>query len=178
MRPPNAARYALLGLLQKQPRHGYDLFREFRDPRGLGLVWHLGMSLMYQELKKLEAAGLVKASVELQDVRPPKKMYALTPQGRRVFRAWMAAPAHGMREMRVDFLIRLFFAGRARPGEVRQLAENQTTRLRGELEALCAAEAQATDAGEFSQKVRQFRIRQTEAALAWLAAFEAAAEEA
>ncbi len=168
MKNVNCARYEILGFLLQGPRHGYDLYHEFSDPHGLGQVWYLGMSLMYQELKKLEAAGLVRATVESQDPRPPKKIYALTPKGRQVFWKWLESPARGLRELRVDFLIRLFFAQRQGPQQVRRLLDLQIPALRHELETLQAAKSDSWSAGEYVQQVQQFRIRQLQAALDWL----------
>ncbi len=48
---------ALLGLLLERPKHGYELYGEFR--RELGRVWQIGPSRLTAHLKLLEEAGLV-----------------------------------------------------------------------------------------------------------------------
>ena len=53
-----AVENALLGLLRREPRHGYELAREFAPDTPLGEVVHLEMSMLYALLKKLERDGL------------------------------------------------------------------------------------------------------------------------
>ncbi|MBI5301997.1 MAG: PadR family transcriptional regulator [Chloroflexi bacterium] len=167
MRQDKTARFALLGLLVDEAHHGYDLYQHFTDPAGLGQVWHLGMSQMYADLKTLEASDFVKATVEQQDSRPAKKVFALTPAGRAAFREWMATPSRGLREMRVEFIVRLFFARREGRRAVTALIERQDQALRAEL-ARWQVERSTEALDDFGQLVRAFRLNQTQAALTWL----------
>ena len=50
----------LLGLLLSEPKHGYELFQEFR--RELGRVWRVGQSQLYAQLKQLEELSLIHIS--------------------------------------------------------------------------------------------------------------------
>jgi DNA-binding PadR family transcriptional regulator len=81
---------ALLGFLMMEPHHGYDLHREFS--RELGQVWRVGRSKLYAQLKQLEAQGLVRVELERQPKRPDRKVYHVTPTGRRKFLAWVHQP--------------------------------------------------------------------------------------
>src|SRR2546423_2333294 len=100
---------ALLGLLQDGPLHGYALHKQVVS--NLGAVWRLGLSQMYAILKEYETRGWIKTIVTApQNGRPARKMLKLTPQGKRAFEAWMKQSAHGLREFRVDFFARLYFA--------------------------------------------------------------------
>ena len=167
MRPENPARFALLGLLQDQPHHGYDLYQRFADPAGLGQVWHLGMSQMYAELKTLQARGWVTAVVEQQDPRPAKKTFSLTPKGRAAFQEWMATPARGLREMRVEFIAKLYFARAAGAKGLSALVDCQEKSLRDELGKL-KKEQKPQEADRFVRAVHAFRTSQIKAAMAWL----------
>ena len=50
------AEYAILGLLESRPRHGYEMFQQFESGT-LRQIVHLEMSQMYAFLKKLERLG-------------------------------------------------------------------------------------------------------------------------
>jgi DNA-binding PadR family transcriptional regulator len=168
MRPGTATRFALLGLLLDQPSHGYDLYQRFSDPAGLGQVWHLGMSQMYADLKTLEASGWVSARREQQGARPAKNIFTLTKDGRTAFQEWMAQPSRGLREMRVEFIVRLYFAQRRTPNAVAALIARQEESLREELGRLRQSRPSPHESAVFVQVVHSFRLSQIEAALTWL----------
>src|SRR6476646_1735266 len=67
--------YALLGLLARQPRWGYDLARRMQEP--IGYFWHANHSQIYPELAALETDGLVTHEVVQQWDRPDKKLYSI-----------------------------------------------------------------------------------------------------
>lgn len=158
---------ALLGFLQEGPLHGYDLHRQLTAQ--LGPLWHLGMSQMYAVLKDYKARGWIKTVVEPQAGRPARQMLRLTPQGKRAFDAWMAQTARGLREFRVDFFARLYFARAAGRPALRAFLAQQITATRRECETL----ARATDTVEFADTVRSFRLAQLRAILEWLEAYAA-----
>lgn len=82
--------YALLGLLGRAPRSGYDLLRLMEEP--VGFFWHARRSQIYPELARLEAAGLARHTVVPQRDRPAKKLYEPTEAGLAALRAWVEAP--------------------------------------------------------------------------------------
>lgn len=160
---------ALLGFLYQTPLHGYAIHQRLSDPAELGGVWQLKLSQLYAQLTKLEAAGFVSAEIEPQHNKPPRKVYQLTDAGRRAFLTWIAQPvAHG-RALRLEFLVKLYFA--------RQLDADVATRLLSAQRITCEAwlaEEQAHvdaegDLGRgYSQLVHQFRLGQIQAMLTWL----------
>lgn len=159
--------YVLLGLLRERPCHGYELYQAFNNATTLGQVWHLGISQMYAELKKLETAAMVRSTVERRDLRPPRRIFALTPKGRSAFTRWMETPARGVREMRLEFMVRLFFARGAGRRAVTRLIVQQQNALNRELAAL-SGKSGAGAADEYAELVRKFRTSQLHAALEWL----------
>src|ERR1051326_242832 len=54
------AEYAILGLLERRPMHGYEMFQQFQSGT-LGQIVHLEMSQMYAFLKKLERMAYIEA---------------------------------------------------------------------------------------------------------------------
>jgi DNA-binding PadR family transcriptional regulator len=97
--------YALLGLLARAPRSGYDLIREMEEP--IGFFWHARRSQIYPELARLERAGFVAHTVVEQQERPDKKVYEITEDGRAVLAAWAAEPMR-MTSERDEFMLKVF----------------------------------------------------------------------
>src|SRR5574337_911276 len=118
------AEYAMLGLLEGQPMHGYEMFQQFEGGT-LGEIVHLEMSQMYAFLKKLERLHYVESQLELQGTRPPRKIFHLTAAGREAFFQWLTQPVEKPREVRILFLIKLYFVRRFRPEQTRSLIDGQ-----------------------------------------------------
>lgn len=173
---PLAIEYALLGYLQQEPLHGYAIYRRLADPAGLGTVWRLKQSQLYALLDKLEAAGCVTATVEPQAGRPPRKVFRLTRAGRGAFRRWLHSPVATPRQMRQEFLAKLYFARRAGHAAARELIELQRAACREWLAGQTArAEAQRA-AQPYAALVSRYRSGQLRAMLAWLDECEATPE--
>ncbi len=88
--------YALLGLLLNGERHGYDL-KQTVD-REFAPFWRIDFAQLYRSLAKMKKSGWIQSRVEPGSGGPDRKMYKLTPAGRKAFRAWLQAPASGRDE--------------------------------------------------------------------------------
>jgi PadR family transcriptional regulator AphA len=154
----------LLGLLMSEPRHGYDLYQELSDD--LGQVWQVGLSQAYAQLKQLEEAGLVTSQVEPQEGRPARKVYHLTPEGHDLFLEWVCRPVPYLRNIRVEFLARLYFYRRLRLHGLDELVERQKAVCRAQIERFAQMTSDTQD--DFRQLVLEFRIGQLEAVVEWL----------
>ncbi|MCX6050538.1 MAG: PadR family transcriptional regulator [Chloroflexi bacterium] len=160
--------YALLGFFRQQPRHGYELYQQFSDPAGVWQVWRLKQSHFYALLAKLETAGYLSATLHPQDARPPRKMFHLTPAGQAVFFAWVRSPVAHARQIRMEFLTKLYFAQQESNEVVQQLLAEQRAVCHTWL-AQQQAQAQTHEQPQgFSGFVTQFRLSQLESILAWL----------
>src|SRR5688572_4406307 len=82
--------FALLGLIAREPKSGYDLARHLERP--LGDLWTAHLPQIYPELAKLQAAGLVKSRAVTQKSRPDKKIYSITKAGEAALADWVATP--------------------------------------------------------------------------------------
>ncbi len=160
--------YALLGFFRQQPRHGYELYQQFSDPAGLWQVWRLKQSQFYALLAKLEAAGYLSATLHPQDARPPRKMFHLTPAGQTAFLAWVKSPVAHARQIRMEFLTKLYFAQQEGDEVVQQLIAQQKVICRTWLAQHQAQAQSAQQQPGFSHFVTQFRLSQLESILAWL----------
>ena len=134
--------------------------------------------MLYHHLKKLARAGWVEATVEARGARPPRRVYRLTGAGRAELGRWLGAPVARTREIRLEFLVKLYFARRLDPDRAaRLLAEQRETCRR--LEESLARQLARLDAGDmgepsdpeartFTRLVLELRLAQTRAAAAWL----------
>jgi PadR family transcriptional regulator, regulatory protein AphA len=84
--------YAVLSLLALQPWTTYQLARQME--RSLGWIWPRAVSRLYEEPKKLVAAGLATSRPRTTG-RRRSTVYAITPEGRQVLAAWLAEPGTG-----------------------------------------------------------------------------------
>lgn len=84
----------LLGMLRVQSQHGYQI-NEFIE-RTLGRVTDMKKPTAYAILERLGNGGYVAVRSEQEGSRPPRKVYAITPSGERLYhellRAQVAAP--------------------------------------------------------------------------------------
>ena len=156
--------WVLLGLLMREPMHGYELHQFFTPPSPLGHIWYLGISQMYKLLKELEEKGHVEVTIETQENRPDKKVYHVSPSGRESFLDWLRTPVRGLRLIRVEFLGKLFLAQALGPEIVEDLIDLQTEACQGLLQTL---EAGLPGEG-FENLVLRFRAGQIEATIDWL----------
>ncbi|TXG80415.1 MAG: PadR family transcriptional regulator [Thermomicrobiales bacterium] len=170
-RPAQPAEHAILGLLyfEQDGGHGYDLARHFGDEQPLGDVLKLEPGMLYHHLKKLARTGWVTVDIEPQGTRPPRQVYTLTEEGKDELLRWLREPVQHTREIRLEFLIKLYFARLLDPVLAADLIRGQLAKSR-EMEAML--EARLGDAtsptDDFGRQVLDLRLLQTRAAIAWL----------
>jgi PadR family transcriptional regulator AphA len=108
---PSSAEYAILGLLNEQPMHGYQIAQEMAPERGLGLICPLGLSNVYFLLGNLERHGLIEIDQRQDDVYPPRTVFKVTAIGKQAFESWIWKPPGRLRDVRLDFPLKLYFLG-------------------------------------------------------------------
>jgi DNA-binding PadR family transcriptional regulator len=154
---------ALLGFLMQGPVHGYALHERAQEE--LGRIWYMGMSNVYGTLKELDEAGYVACTLD-DESYPPRKVYSITPRGRSRFLAWVREPVAAIRDMRVEFLAKLYFFHTLQLHDVGALLEGQERACRERLEAL-ERDAERTE-DPFERVVNAFRRQRIESTLGWL----------
>lgn len=161
--------FALLGFLRHQPQHGYAIHQQLTDPAGLGPVWRLKLSQLYALLHKLEAAGLITSTLEPQENRPPRKLFHLTPAGERAFAEWVTQAVDNGRSLRLEFLVKLYFARQEGIETVAHLLAAQQARCQEWLDTEASLVADEEENGRvYGRLVHQFRQGQIQAMLTWL----------
>lgn len=170
-RPAQPAEHAILGLLyfEQDGGHGYDLARHFGDDQPLGDVLKLESGMLYHHLKKLARTGWVTVDIEPQGTRPPRQVYTLTGEGKAELLRWLREPVQHTREIRLEFLVKLYFARLLDPVLASELIAGQLARSR-EVEAhlIARLETGTTLPDDFARQVLDLRLLQTRAAIAWL----------
>lgn len=153
---------ALLGFLRREPSYGYEIYQRL-NRSDLRDIWRLKQSRLYAMLARLEAAGLLWATAEPGDGRPPRKVFHLTEAGANAFRDWLEQPVGHPRDVRLEFMLKLYFAVEAGGETAAQLiARQQATGV------IWLRERRAASGGAFSQAVAAYRQAHIEAIVNWL----------
>lgn len=166
---PLTVELALLGLIRQQPLHPYELHQRLNQTEALGQVWHLKQAHLYALLRRLEAAGYVTSITEPQGSRPPRKILQITPAGETIFQHWLQTPVSHGRDLRLEFLAKLFFAHQEGLPVVTNLLARQRESCQQRLYALEAQLTALPTEQTYQRLVLQFRHGQLAAVLAWLA---------
>ena len=159
--------FAVLGLLALRPMHGYEMARYF-DRDDLTEVCPIDQSLLYTYVRNIEGRGLVAYKDERVGLRPPRKTYRLTESGRLVVQMWLRQPVERMREIRLAFLLKLYFLQRLDSGAERDLLRRQIDVCLAYRER-CAERVERLDG--FGRLVAQSKLSAAESSLAWLQAY-------
>jgi DNA-binding PadR family transcriptional regulator len=178
MQPGMPAEHALLGLLAMRENgagHGYELARSFGPGAPLGNVMRLEPGMVYHHLKKLERLGWVTVLPDAAPERSARRPFALSPAGRDELRRWLAEPVAHTREIRLEFLVKLYLALALDRGLALRLIAEQREMCSRLIEFLSERGRDGEPHGDeapsgvrFGALVRDMRLAQTEAALAWL----------
>jgi DNA-binding PadR family transcriptional regulator len=106
--------WVVLGLLAEQPRHGFALARELTAGSDLGRILTVHRPLVYRALDRLVAAGLASASrTEPGDNGPNRTVHAPTRRGTARLGTWLAEPVFHVRDLRLEFLVKVRLLERA-----------------------------------------------------------------
>lgn len=166
--PATSIEYTLLGLLSHQPCHGYELHKQLSQLCGVGLVWRIKQPHLYALLDKLERKGWVEEMPAVEDPHPTRKQFGLTQEGEQAFITWLYSPAHRARNMRQDFLARLYFARLISDSLVKSLIQQQGLVCQSWLHSLERQLSADDNPTDFQTIVCHFRIEQVRGLIKWL----------
>ena len=157
---------AVLGMLALRPMHGYEMTCLLAD-EGLADVCPVEQSTLYTYLRNVEARGLVSWTEERVGQRPPRKIFELTPAGEALIHAWLRAPVERMREVRLEFLLKLFFLEKVDRDAHRRLLSDQIEACEAYLVDL---DSRPRDS-DFRRLVIRSKRSAAEATLGWLKSY-------
>jgi PadR family transcriptional regulator, regulatory protein AphA len=138
------AEYGILGLLRQKPAYGYELQRHFSGKQGLGRVCPVEPGMVYASLKSLSGLEMIDGRWD-NTTYPPKAIYTTTDLGEMAFQRWLMAPVGRIREVRLDFMVKLYFALKEDKELAAQIIEAQLAATREYAEEIAAEQTAFTD---------------------------------
>jgi DNA-binding PadR family transcriptional regulator len=99
---------ALLGLLEREPSHGYDLKRDYDAFFGRGKPLPFGQ--VYATLARLARDGKVAAGESEPGAGPDRKRYAITESGVSQVEAWLAEPVEPEPHLQTELFVKVVLA--------------------------------------------------------------------
>jgi len=156
--------YALLGVLMKGPKHGYDVHSYFSTH--MEQFWRLSMSQTYALLKRMEKNGLVISKEKWQEKRPAKKIFSITHTGEKTFLKWAYSPVNHVRDLRIEFMAKLFFLKELNLISAPSIIDKQIEILQEKENVIQNSKEKVMD--EFQKALFTFKIKQIISAIEWL----------
>ncbi|OUS04725.1 hypothetical protein A9Q81_05485 [Gammaproteobacteria bacterium 42_54_T18] len=98
-------RHAILAMLDIEKGSGYDLVKRF--DQSVSYFWAASYQQIYRELQKLESEALLEAEEVIQQGKPDKKIYEVTPNGIVELQKWLEKPAKAMK-IKEPLLIKIY----------------------------------------------------------------------
>ncbi len=164
MKTSAAAEYVLLGTLMSGPKHGYEIM-QFLDT-ALGSTWHVGTSQLYTLLKRLEWEGLISSNLEPQEDRPSKRVFSLSQAGEKSFLVWLHCATENVRDLRIEFLAKLFFFEQLSLKGGAKLIDRQLQLMHKSKKKLL--QRYENEENPYNRLVLDFKMSTVEAWLEWL----------
>ncbi len=125
--------YAILGLLSSRPLTGYDIKKMFEG--SAMLYWSGNNNQIYTTLVKLHEKELISREIELQEDRPPRKIYTITAKGQDELKKWLFSEPETP-QLKHSFLVQLAWADQLSPGELDALLERYEAEMQIQLSML------------------------------------------
>ena len=100
--------YALLGLLDREPSHGYDLKRDYDAYFGRSKPLPFGQ--VYATLGRLARDGKVLAGEAEPGAGPDRKRYVITDAGKQEIESWLAEPLEPEHHLQTALFVKVVLA--------------------------------------------------------------------
>ena len=164
--------HAILGLLEEEPRTGYDLKTRSFD-HSVNHFWSADQAQIYRTLDKLVEQGWVESQLEIQHDHPNRKIYHITSVGKSELRRWQHEyqPLTSIRE---PFLVQFFFGSALSNAELIAMLERQITSYQERLEGYrCIKLAASSEDPQITRQQALHRltlergIRNAESSIEW-----------
>jgi len=159
--------FIILGFINEEPMHGYQIYKYLTDPQGIGLVWKIKVTNIYGLMDVLEKSELIEAVEPPSTNReyPPKKYFGITPTGKEQFEAWLKTPVKHGREIRQVFLAKVYFSQKQGEQAFQNLLTDQINECKTWLKNINRSSQYEH---EFNRVVLSYRTMQIENTIAWL----------
>ncbi|MCC6380851.1 MAG: helix-turn-helix transcriptional regulator, partial [Dehalococcoidia bacterium] len=164
-----AGEWAVLGVLRLEPKHGYEIARALEQD-GLPDVTRIEQNLLYAYLKTLERRDLIAGHEVRVGAYPPRRVFDLTAAGRAEIDSWLRKTVHRLREVRLEFMLKLYVLHQLDTDAERALLEGQIEVVEAYVDRFSARLAVAPSHG-FERLVLGSKVSAAEATLAWLRSY-------
>ncbi len=134
MAQKNLLPYILLGLIDKEPKTGYDLKKEFETE--IGEFWSVKHSQIYMELKRLQANEEIKANTGFFGNKIEKTYYEITSKGKKRLSSWIESYSEMINVSKDEFVLKLYFIKDKNDPRLSELLNEQYRLRREKLEHL------------------------------------------
>jgi DNA-binding PadR family transcriptional regulator len=106
--------WAVLAALRERPAHPFAVARLLAGDGDLGRVLTVRRALVYRAFERLAGAGLCRADhTEPGQGGPERTVYQATAAGRRLLADWLRQPVEHVRDLRLEFLLKVRLTSRA-----------------------------------------------------------------
>lgn len=159
--------WAILGMLTFGSKSGYDLSKMVES--SIGHFFSPAKSQIYSELRRLVTLGFADVEHVNQTVRPNKRLYSITPEGRRELREWLETSEVEPDSMRSPFLLKMFFGALISREVLISQVKQAHEQAQMELKVLEEVETQIAGNPEFfyPNLVLRFGLAHNRASVAW-----------
>lgn len=150
---------AILVCLADEPLTGYDLAKAFN--RTIGFFWHADHQQIYRVLRQLKDAGLVDDELVVQQGRPNKKVYSITPAGRERLLRW-SQESEPPASVKDDMMVKLYGLEHVDVAAMQQQVAERLTHHRARLslyERIEATSFAAVDPADATQVGRSLGLQ-------------------
>ena len=128
--------HAVLGLLSEGPCHGFAISKQLGPESEVGRILTVRRPLVYRALDRLVDAGLAEPIHTEKGVSGPNRViHQVTKSGQGELNRWLDLPVDHIRDIRIEFLLKVALLIRARRSP-RRLITAQRKSLESTLQAL------------------------------------------
>jgi DNA-binding PadR family transcriptional regulator len=128
--------HAVLGLLAEGPSHGFAISKQLEPGTDVGRILTVRRPLVYRALGRLVDGGLAEpVHTEKSDSGPNRVIHRTTRAGSEALQRWLDSPVDHVRDIRIEFLLKVALLKRG-GGSPRRLIAAQQVALQPTLMAL------------------------------------------
>lgn len=127
--------FAVLGILAEEPTHGFAISKRLEPGTEVGRVMTVRRPLVYRALDRLVELGYAESIQTERGEGPQRVVHRITRSGRRRLNVWLSQPVDHVRDLRIEFLLKLALLRRSDMSPL-GLIESQRRALGATLEAL------------------------------------------
>ena len=100
--------WVVLALVGESPSHGFAIAKELQPDSDLGRIMTVHRPLVYRALARLQDAGLAaQVTTEPGDAGPNRTVLRASRKGKSALNQWFVTPVDHVRELRIEFLLKL-----------------------------------------------------------------------